>query len=229
MGNVVLDESIETAVERLLNELPDTEFRPAVEKLLRDSWRPGYRYGDAFARMITGLLGDHGLILLDPLDPELKKLAAPLYAEAARRSHEIAVAVEKRSRELEAAGYHAQVVASENSFPLFLLDDKGARHALMRTDTGKYQAKEGSDEQKPDRKGGPIQRPNTPQKSWRSGPRASRKNSAPTSRCAPWSRTTCCPPLPIMVARLRSLTSRRLPRSIVCWKDRRRLFSLAPA
>jgi len=154
VGNVVLDESIEIAVERLLNELPDTEFRPAVEKLLRDSWRPGYRYGDAFARMITGLLGHHGLILLDPLDPGLKKLAAPLYAEAARRSQEIAVAVEKRSRELEAAGYHAQVVASENSFPLFLLDDQGARHALMRTETGKYQAKEGSDDQKPDRKGG---------------------------------------------------------------------------
>ena len=161
VGNVVLDESIDTAVERLLNELPDTEFRPAVEKLLRDSWRPGYRYGDAFARMMTGLLGHHGLILLDPLDPELKKLAAPLYAEAARRSHEIAVAVEKRSRELEAAGYHAQVVASENSFPLFLLDDKGARHALMRTETGKYQAKEGSEEkeQKPDRKGGPNPAP----------------------------------------------------------------------
>lgn len=149
VGNVVLDESIGTAVERLLSDLPDTEFRPEVEKLLRDAWRPGYRYGDAFARMMTALLGHYGLILLDPLDPELKKLAAPLYAAAAGRSHEIAVAVEKRSRELEGAGYHAQVVASENSFPLFLLDGAGARHALMRTEKGKYQAKESAEEHGP--------------------------------------------------------------------------------
>ena len=46
-----------------------------------------------------------------------------------------------RSRELEAAGYHAQVTASENSFPLFLHDESGARHALTRTDEGKYKAK----------------------------------------------------------------------------------------
>ena len=49
------------------------------------------------------------LILLDPLDPDLKKLAAPVYSEAARRAPELAKAIVDRSRELEAAGYHAQV------------------------------------------------------------------------------------------------------------------------
>ena len=57
-----------------------------------------------------------GLILVDPLDAELKKLAAPLYAEAARHAQEIADAIVARSRELEDAGYHAQVTPSEDSF-----------------------------------------------------------------------------------------------------------------
>ena len=63
--------------------------------------------------MMTSLLGQHGLIFLDPLDPELKRLAAPLYSEAARRAPEIATAIEQRSKELESTGYHAQVCDRE--------------------------------------------------------------------------------------------------------------------
>jgi bacillithiol synthase len=143
VGRVILDESINASVQGLLEALPQSEFSADLEKLLRDAYQPGRRYADAFARVMTRLAGEHGLILLDPLDSQLKQLAAPLYAEAARRAHEIAIAIVNRSRELEAAGYHAQVVASENSFPLFWHDDAGARHALTRTDSGKYQTKAG--------------------------------------------------------------------------------------
>lgn len=141
VGRVTLDQSIEEAVQALLSALPRTEFTDDVEKLLRDCYQPGRKFGDAFAQMLSALLADRGLILLDPLDSELKRLAAPLYAEAARNAHEIALAIVERSRALEEAGYHAQVTPSENSFPLFLHDENGARRALTRNSKGKYQAK----------------------------------------------------------------------------------------
>jgi bacillithiol synthase len=152
VGRVTLDESIEASVQRLLAALPKTEFSDDLEKLLRTAYKPGTKFGDAFAQVMTALIGEKGLILLDPLDSQLKQAAAPLYAEAARRAHEIAIAIVNRSRELEAAGYHAQVAPSENSFPLFWHDDNGARHALTRNEDGKYQAKTAG--QKPDRQGG---------------------------------------------------------------------------
>jgi bacillithiol synthase len=142
VGRVVMDSSINPVLDRLLELLPSSEFTPDLESLLRDAWRPGRSYGEAFARMMTSLLGRHGLVLLDPLDQRLKTLAAPLYASAALRAHEIATAIEVRSRRLEQAGYHAQVTPSENSFPLFMHDNAGARHALIRTTDGKYKAKE---------------------------------------------------------------------------------------
>jgi bacillithiol biosynthesis cysteine-adding enzyme BshC len=111
----------------------------------RDTWKPGRSYGEGFARMMTALLGRYGLIFLDPLDVRLKQLAAPLYANAASRAHEIASAIEVRSHRLEEAGYHAQVTPSENSFPLFLHDETGARHALVRGAGGKYQTKNGEE------------------------------------------------------------------------------------
>jgi bacillithiol biosynthesis cysteine-adding enzyme BshC len=154
VGRVILDESLPATIHDLLSALPQTEFTEDLETLLREAYQPGRTFGDAFARVMAQLTGELGLIILDPLDSQLKKLAAPLYAEAALRAHEIANAIVNRSRELEAAGYHAQVAPSENSFPLFWHDENGARHALARTDGGKYQAK--GESQRPVRQGGQL-------------------------------------------------------------------------
>ena len=146
VGRVALDESINGVVDRLFELLPNSEFSADMLALVRSAWQPGRTYAEAFACMMTSLLKRYGLIFLDPLDPQLKKLAAPLYAQAARQAPEIAEAIEKRSRELETAGYHAQVTASANSFPLFLHDREGARHAVLRLDNGKYKARECDEE-----------------------------------------------------------------------------------
>lgn len=147
VGSVILDSSIEGVIDSLLKALPDTEFSGDLDMLLRAAYQPGLSYGEAFARMVTALTAKHGLIVLDPMDAELKKMSAPIYSAATSRAPEIAAAIANRSRELEEAGYHAQVSASEDSFPLFLHDESGARHALTRTANGKYR-------QKPDREGG---------------------------------------------------------------------------
>jgi bacillithiol biosynthesis cysteine-adding enzyme BshC len=142
VGQVVLDESINAVVDQLFESLPNSEFAADMKQLLLKAWQPGRSYADSFATMMMALLGNHGLIFLDPLDTELKKQAAPLYSAAARQAPEIATAIEKRSRELESAGYHAQVMASANSFPLFLHDKNGSRHAVSRNENGKYKARE---------------------------------------------------------------------------------------
>ena len=146
VGRITLDETMSATVQSLLDALPKTEFSAGLEALLRETYQPGQKFGDAFARIMTKLTRERGLILLDPLDSHIKKLAAPLYAEAARRAHDIAIAIADRSRELEEAGYHAQVTPSEDSFPLFLHDENDARSALTRTASGKYRTKHNGDE-----------------------------------------------------------------------------------
>ncbi|HKG45857.1 MAG TPA: bacillithiol biosynthesis cysteine-adding enzyme BshC [Pyrinomonadaceae bacterium] len=142
VGQVRLDESIDAVVNELFELLPASEFAADMKALVKSAWQPGRGYVDSFASMMSSLLGRYGLIFLDPLDPELKRLAAPLYSEAARRAPEIATALEQRSAELERAGYHAQVLATANSFPLFLHDEKDRRHAVVRVENGKYKTKD---------------------------------------------------------------------------------------
>ena len=146
VGSVRLDESINETTRRLLDVLPSTEFIPDVEKLVRETWQPGRGYGEAFARMMTKLTGRYGLVLLDPLDAKLKELAAPLYSLAAARAPEIAAALVERSRELEEAGYHAQVATTETTFPLFFHREDGTRHAVARVEGGRYKVKDGREE-----------------------------------------------------------------------------------
>lgn len=142
VGRVVLDDAIHALIDKLFELLPNSEFADDMKALVQNAWQPGRGYVDSFATMMTSLIGRYGMIFLDPLDPSMKKLAAPLYSAAARRAPEIATAIEQRSRELESAGYHAQVLATTNSFPLFLHDEEGARRALVRVANGKYQSKD---------------------------------------------------------------------------------------
>ena len=141
VGKIKLDDSIKSDVEKLFDALPKTEFSDELQKMVEDAYQPGRSLGDAFALMMARLFGEFGLILFDPLDDNLKRLAAPIYAQAVEKSAEIIGALIKRSKELEAAGYHAQVLVEETSFPLFWLDSGGKRHALRRTADGKLRAK----------------------------------------------------------------------------------------
>ncbi len=124
VGHVHLDEEIERSIDEFLALLPPSEFIAEIEADLRASYRRGDGFARSFAKLLARLFRDYGVVLLDPLDEELKQVAAPLYAQAIEKSAEIARALIERSRELEAAGYHAQIHVSEDMVPLFVLDEE---------------------------------------------------------------------------------------------------------
>ena len=103
---------------------------------LRESYVEGETFSNAFARLYTRFFAEQGLILLDPADPELHRIAMPLFVDALRRSSELDQAVLERNRELHNAGYHEQVKVTPESTPLFALAD-GAR-VPVRTKNGTY-------------------------------------------------------------------------------------------
>jgi bacillithiol biosynthesis cysteine-adding enzyme BshC len=142
VGRVALCEGIGKTIDELVAQLAPSEFTPALERDLRESYAEGAGFADAFSRLMARLFHEYGVVLLDPLDEELKQVAAPLYAEAIRKSSEIARALVGRSRELEESGYHAQIHVSEDMVPLFIMDE-GRRVALTQQ-KGRFTVK-GSD------------------------------------------------------------------------------------
>lgn len=142
VGYVALDDTIKQTVAELFAELPHTEFTGELKSLIEESWKTGVDYGSAFAHLLAKILDEYGLILLCPLSENLKKLAAPVYVEAIRKSEEIVAALRARSVELAEKGFHAQVLVAEDYFPLFWQAKNKTRHALKRTPGGNYKVKD---------------------------------------------------------------------------------------
>lgn len=139
VGRVTLCEGIGKTIDEFVAQLAPSEFTPALEQDLRESYAEGVGFAEAFSRLMARLFREYGVVLLDPLDEELKQVAAPLYADAIRKSKEIAGALVAGSRELEDAGYHAQIRVSEDMVPLFIMDD--GRRAALTYQGGRFSVK----------------------------------------------------------------------------------------
>src|SRR6202789_2227745 len=84
------------------------------------------------------LMAGRGTIFLEPLDDRLHRFSADIYRRAVDDADSLRDALMARSKELEQAGYHAQVKVSGGSTLLFYNVD-GRREAL-RSRSGKFQA-----------------------------------------------------------------------------------------
>ncbi len=140
VGDVKLNEKISENIDEMIAALPESEFMPRLAKDLRDSYKAGENFADAFGRMMMKLFGKFGVALINPLDNRLKAVAGEIYARAISNAPEFASRLVAASAQLEASGYHAQVYASAESAPLFMLDE-GRRTAMTRRDDGRFYLK----------------------------------------------------------------------------------------
>lgn len=135
VGWLQLREDVTQAAAECLAGLPQSEFLAEVRNILETSYKPGSSPVEAFARMMTKLFGTSGLILVNPLQPELKRLAEPTIVQAVRRNSDIRSAVLARSRAMSDAGYHEQVKVDNNFTGLFAYRGK-SRRALRPDELG---------------------------------------------------------------------------------------------
>lgn len=131
VSEVRLGAEIAPVVEEAVSLLGDSE----ASQILRESYRPGETLGSAFARFFALLFAEWGVIVLDASDPELHRIAAPIYRNAIERVSEIDDALLARGQALEAAGYHQQVKVTASSVLVFTLQD-GVRTPIQRRANG---------------------------------------------------------------------------------------------
>lgn len=127
MSAVRFTSEIEARAEEAARLLGDSE----AAGFLHESYRAGETLGSAFARLFSRLFRHSGVILIDASDPELHAIAESVYRAAIVAARDLDDALLERSRELEAAGYHAQVKVTPSSTLLFSMTD-GSRVPIHR-------------------------------------------------------------------------------------------------
>jgi bacillithiol synthase len=133
VGTISFGPEIKEVVARAA-ELP-SEWEAA--KLLTECYATGENFGSAFAKLFARLFSKFGVILLDGSDPELDRIAAPLYTAAIEDAPELTQALLDRDAQLHAAGYHQQVKVTNSSTLLFAIRD-GARVPIHQAKSGEF-------------------------------------------------------------------------------------------
>ena len=131
VGAVHFGDEIAPVIEQAVALLGETE----AAQFIRDCYRVGQTLGTAFARLYAKIFAHWGVIVLDPSDPGLSRIAQPIYRAAVERSAELATALLERGKVLEQAGYHQQVKVTESSVLLFTTRN-GARTPISRRAVG---------------------------------------------------------------------------------------------
>jgi bacillithiol biosynthesis cysteine-adding enzyme BshC len=142
VGELELGAGIESVLERASELLG---YAPVCELLRACYAAVGETFGGAFARLMTRLFAAHGLIVMDAEGRDFHALGAETLAYAIEHAEELEAALLSRTKELESAGYHAQVLVKQGASLLFLVDEDGAeRRALRRLGDGSWKAGAGN-------------------------------------------------------------------------------------
>lgn len=131
VSEIVLSDGISDLIEKWVDLLPEAESRQRVQMRLNECYRAGERFHIAFARWMTHLLGRFGVVLLDPTDPSIKKLCAPVFRRELESHESVNRLLAQRSSALHDAGYHLQVHVRPGYLNLFYQGEKGPRAALQ--------------------------------------------------------------------------------------------------
>ncbi len=108
VGRHVMGAGLEAMLASLQAGITPTEFTEAAIGLARSSYQTGMTMTRSFVQFMNNLLEDAGLIFIDPNDPELKRIVAPVFRKELQQDPNSCQVVIERSDALE-QHYHAQV------------------------------------------------------------------------------------------------------------------------
>jgi bacillithiol synthase len=113
-----------------------------VAAIFRESYGAGKTYGSAFGKLFARLFAEQGLILLDPLDGRLHRVAKEVLRRAVEERDALDEALLARGKELDKAGFAAQVKVTARSTLLFRMGQAARRDAPKESRAEAHEAVE---------------------------------------------------------------------------------------
>ena len=134
VSRIRLGEAIGTLLDELAGLLPEGDTAHEVMAELRAAYTPGRTYPQAFGAWMAHLFGPLGLVLVDPSDIRLKRLAHGLFDTEITKRSPVSTAVIEQTARLTAAGYEPQIDLRDGFLTLFHMDP--SRDAITMTARG---------------------------------------------------------------------------------------------
>ncbi len=120
VGRMKLTEDINRIISQIENYLPQTPNKQELLAFIRESYKPGVTFQQAFSQMLSRLFQDTGLVIASIDDRRPKELCVPLFHQEINQYQEINDILTSSSDALDAL-YHTQVQVNPTN--LFMIDD----------------------------------------------------------------------------------------------------------
>ena len=129
-------EALRSWREEIDSDFHDTDFKTAAIERFFAPYQTSTLLKDAFAKLIAAFFENHGVVMIDPSDPAVNRLAAPLYRKAVEQNAALVEKLVRRSQDIEAAGYAAQIHINPQQSLLFYTDSQNRRMRIDQNDSG---------------------------------------------------------------------------------------------
>jgi bacillithiol biosynthesis cysteine-adding enzyme BshC len=120
VGMRTLGPGLEAVLRELAEANPGDRYADWIARV--SAWyRPDVRFGEAFCRLMTGLLGERCPLLLDSMLPETKAAQRPWLRRIVERREEIEEVFAERNERIVERGYDLQIKPLPGASPLFYI------------------------------------------------------------------------------------------------------------
>jgi len=117
----------EEHVSQLAQAIGDVNEEGAA--MLREAYSRA-TLSEAMGRLLARTLGERGLLIVEGMEPQLKRMAAPLWENVIARGPSLGDLLTRRSEELEAQGWSAILRPTLDSYLFYLTNGDHARASL---------------------------------------------------------------------------------------------------
>jgi bacillithiol biosynthesis cysteine-adding enzyme BshC len=130
IADVKYDDNILAVLDQLEQTMLDTEFKKPLLNYIKETHKPGVPIAESFARLFNHLIGDYGIVLVDPNFPGLKQHFKKIFAYEIENHQQTFSAFDKQSKWLIESGYHAQIHKTGELLNLFYHNPKRSNLSL---------------------------------------------------------------------------------------------------
>jgi bacillithiol biosynthesis cysteine-adding enzyme BshC len=122
VSQVRFTDEVRGVLDALAACLPESAFSAEIRQVLASCYAPGRSYPQAFARLMAWIFSGRGLVLVDPSDVRLKRIAGSLFRREVEERSPVSAAVLEQSARLSAAGYRPHIEVRPDMLTLFHQD-----------------------------------------------------------------------------------------------------------
>lgn len=132
IGKINLQLEVQKLIDQFARATQDTEFKTEMIGQLQRLAEKSDTLAEWFARVMTWLFSDTGLIFVDALEPEFRQLGQKLFLQILEKNDQITECLRTAEKELLAKGYSPQIHKATNQVHLCLIDEDDQRYPVDR-------------------------------------------------------------------------------------------------